>query len=78
MARRNYYRDFREHLVNWAICFKVRPEEDIFIAKRKSPGLDPSAHPPGMESLEVTHRVDWRVADQRSAAMALHAGVSAA
>jgi UbiD family decarboxylase len=40
-------------MVNWAICFNVRPEEDIFIAKGKSPGLDPSAHPPGMESLEV-------------------------
>jgi 4-hydroxy-3-polyprenylbenzoate decarboxylase len=40
-------------MVNWAICFNVRPEEDIMIAKGKSPGLDPSAHGPGMESLEV-------------------------
>ena len=40
-------------MVNWAICFNVRPEEDIGIAKGKSPGLDPSAHPPGMESLNV-------------------------
>lgn len=40
-------------MVNWAICFNVRPEEDIMIAKGKPPGLDPSAHPPGRESLEV-------------------------
>jgi hypothetical protein len=40
-------------MVNRMICFSVRPEEDIFIAKGKSPRLDPSAHPPGMESLEV-------------------------
>ena len=40
-------------MVNWAICFNVRPEEDVAIAKGKSPGLDPSAHPPGMESLAV-------------------------
>jgi len=40
-------------MVNWAICFGARPEEDIAIAKGKAPGLDPSAHPPGMESLEV-------------------------
>ncbi len=40
-------------MVNWAICFNMRPEEDIFIAKGKPPGLDPSSHPPGMESLEV-------------------------
>jgi UbiD family decarboxylase len=40
-------------MINWAICFNVRPEEDIFIAKGKPPGLDPSSHPPGMESLEV-------------------------
>jgi 4-hydroxy-3-polyprenylbenzoate decarboxylase len=40
-------------MVNWAICFNVRPEEDIMILKGKSPGLDPSAHPPGMESLEA-------------------------
>ena len=40
-------------MVNWAICFNARPEEDILIAKGKAPGLDPSAHPPGKESLEV-------------------------
>jgi len=40
-------------MVNWAICFNMRPEEDVAIAKGKSPGLDPSAHPPGMESLQV-------------------------
>lgn len=40
-------------MINWAICFNVRPDEDVVIAKGKSPGLDPSAHPPGMESLEV-------------------------
>lgn len=40
-------------MVNWAICFNARPEEDIVVAKGKSPGLDPSAHPPGMESLAV-------------------------
>lgn len=40
-------------MVNWAICFNVRPEEDVVIARGKSPGLDPSAHAPGKESLEV-------------------------
>lgn len=40
-------------MVNWAICFNVRPEEDVAVVKGKSPGLDPSAHPPGRESLEV-------------------------
>ncbi len=40
-------------MVNWAICFNVRPEEDVVIAKGKSPGLDPSTHPPGMESLQA-------------------------
>src|SRR5262249_49113324 len=40
-------------MVNWAIWFKVRPEQDIFIAKGKPPGLDPSAHPPEIESLEA-------------------------
>jgi 4-hydroxy-3-polyprenylbenzoate decarboxylase len=40
-------------MVNWAICFNARPEEDVMIAKGKAPGLDPSAHPPGRESLEV-------------------------
>jgi 4-hydroxy-3-polyprenylbenzoate decarboxylase len=40
-------------MVNWAICFNMRPEEDIMVAKGKSPGLDPSAHRPGMESLEA-------------------------
>src|ERR671918_993406 len=37
-------------MVNWAICFNIRPEEDVMIAKGKSPGLDPSSHPPGMDS----------------------------
>jgi UbiD family decarboxylase len=40
-------------MVNWAICFNVRPNEDVLVAKGKSPGLDPSTHPPGMESLEA-------------------------
>ena len=40
-------------MVNWAICFNVRPDEDIAIAKGKSPGLDPSSHPPGMDSLQA-------------------------
>ena len=38
---------------NWAICFNVRPEEDVLVVKGKAPGLDPSAHPPGMESLDI-------------------------
>jgi hypothetical protein len=33
-------------MVNWAICFNVRPEQDVVIARGKSPGLDPSAYPP--------------------------------
>jgi 4-hydroxy-3-polyprenylbenzoate decarboxylase len=40
-------------MVNWAVCFNARLEEDVVIAKGKAPGLDPSAHPPGRESLEV-------------------------
>jgi UbiD family decarboxylase len=40
-------------MVNWAICFNVRPDEDVAIAKGKSPGLDPSSHPPGMDSLQA-------------------------
>ena len=40
-------------MVNWAICFNVRPDEDVSIAKGKSPGLDPSSHPPGMDSLQA-------------------------
>ena len=35
-------------MINWAICFNVRPEEDVVIARGKSPGLDPSAYPPGV------------------------------
>jgi 4-hydroxy-3-polyprenylbenzoate decarboxylase len=33
-------------MINWAICFNVRPDQDVVIAKGKSPGLDPSAYPP--------------------------------
>jgi 4-hydroxy-3-polyprenylbenzoate decarboxylase len=40
-------------MVNWAICFNVRPDEDVAIAKGKSSGLDPSSHPPGMDSLQA-------------------------
>lgn len=35
-------------MVNWAICFNVRPDQDVAIAQGKSPGLDPSAYPPGV------------------------------
>jgi 4-hydroxy-3-polyprenylbenzoate decarboxylase len=35
-------------MINWAICFNVRPEQDVVIARGKSPGLDPSAYPPGV------------------------------
>ena len=35
-------------MINWAICYNVRPEQDVAIAKGKSPGLDPSAYPPGV------------------------------
>ena len=35
-------------MINWAICFNVRPDQDVAIAKGKSPGLDPSAYPPGV------------------------------
>ena len=37
-------------MVNWAICFNVRPEEDVMVLKGKTTGLDPSTHPPGMDS----------------------------
>jgi UbiD family decarboxylase len=35
-------------MINWAICFNVRPDQDVSIARGKSPGLDPSAYPPGV------------------------------
>src|ERR1041385_8057351 len=35
-------------MINWAICFNVRPEKDIAVVQGKSPGLDPSAYPPGV------------------------------
>lgn len=35
-------------MINWAICFNVRPDQDVSIAHGKSPGLDPSAYPPGV------------------------------
>ena len=37
-------------MVNWAICYNMRPDEDVAIAKGKMPGLDPSTYPPGTES----------------------------
>lgn len=39
-------------MINWAICYNVRPEQDVVIAKGKSPGLDPSAYPPDVPSDE--------------------------
>ena len=39
-------------MINWAICYSMRPDEDVAIVKGKSPGLDPSTYPPGMESEE--------------------------
>jgi UbiD family decarboxylase len=39
-------------MINWAICYSMRPDEDVAIAKGKPPGLDPSTYPPGMESEE--------------------------
>jgi UbiD family decarboxylase len=35
-------------MINWAICFNVRPDQDVAVARGKSPGLDPSAYPPGV------------------------------
>jgi 4-hydroxy-3-polyprenylbenzoate decarboxylase len=35
-------------MINWALSFNVRPDEDVLIAKGKSPGLDPSGYPPGV------------------------------
>jgi UbiD family decarboxylase len=40
-------------MVNWAISFNVRPDEDVWVAKGKSPGLDPSTQPPGRENLQA-------------------------
>lgn len=34
-------------MINWAICFNVTPATDVMVANGKSPGLDPSAYPPG-------------------------------
>jgi len=39
-------------MINWALCFSVIPDKDIMIVKGKSPGLDPSAYPPGMPAHE--------------------------
>jgi 4-hydroxy-3-polyprenylbenzoate decarboxylase len=39
-------------MINWAICYSMRPDEDVAIVKGKSPGLDPSTYPPGMETEE--------------------------
>lgn len=39
-------------MINWAICFSVRPDQDVAVAKGKSPGLDPSAYPPGIPTHE--------------------------
>ena len=39
-------------MINWAICYSMRPDEDVAIAKGKPPGLDPSTYPPGMETEE--------------------------
>ncbi len=33
-------------MINWALCFNTRPDQDVAIAKGKSPGLDPSCYPP--------------------------------
>ncbi len=35
-------------MINWAICFNVRPEKDIAVSRGRPPGLDPSAYPPGI------------------------------
>jgi 4-hydroxy-3-polyprenylbenzoate decarboxylase len=37
-------------MINWAICYNMRPDEDVTIAKGKPPGLDPSTYSPGRES----------------------------
>jgi 4-hydroxy-3-polyprenylbenzoate decarboxylase len=34
------------------MCFNVRPDQDVMIVKGKSPGLDPSAYPPGIPTYE--------------------------
>jgi UbiD family decarboxylase len=39
-------------MINWAICYNMRPDEDVAIVKGKMPGLDPSTYPPGMETEE--------------------------
>lgn len=36
-------------MINWAICYNMRPDEDVEIAKGKMPGLDPSTYPPSGE-----------------------------
>jgi UbiD family decarboxylase len=37
-------------MINWAICYNMRPEEDVAIVKGKTPGLDPSTYLPGQET----------------------------
>lgn len=36
-------------MINWAICYNMRPGEDVEISRGKMPGLDPSTYPPGSE-----------------------------
>jgi len=36
-------------MINWAMCYNMRPDEDVVISKGKMAGLDPSTYPPGME-----------------------------
>ena len=37
-------------MINWAICYNMRPDEDVVIAKGKMPGLDPSTYPPELKA----------------------------
>ena len=65
-------------MVNWAICFNVRPEEDVLVAKGKAPGLDPSAASARHGESRYSHGIHRSSVDQRRAAVALHAGFPAA
>ena len=64
-------------MINWAICYNMRPDEDVVISKGKMAGLDPSTYPPGMEKRGPARRLYFRIADQCHPSLALHAGVAA-
>ena len=65
-------------MINWAICFNVRPEKDVAVVQGKSPGLDPSAYPPGVPTHVSRMASSSCALDRRNAAMGVSSGIAAA